>query len=419
MSNSHTDVMVVGGGIVGAMCAYYLSREGKTVTLIDREHFAAGASHGNCGYICPSHALPLTQPGVVKRMGLKALKKSSPLYIKPRFSPALWKWLYNFRKRCNREDMLRGADALNSLLPSSRTLYEQYIKGENLVCDWDARGLMFVYQDKHELDEYQATADLLKERYDLHAVKYDADALLKAEPALKPGAAAGAWMFPIDAHFRPDLFMQNTRKLLESRGVKIIDRCEMQGFTRANGDARAVLTNQGELSADQFVIATGAMTTLIAKHLGCRIPIQPGKGYSITMPRPGICPTYPMIFETHRVAVTPWASGYRIGSTMEFAGYDTYLDPVRLENLKRGAEFYLKEPHCEPITEKWYGWRPMTWDSLPIIDRAPQLGNVVIAAGHNMLGMSLGAVTGKLVAEMLTGQTPHVDLKPFRASRFS
>ena len=151
---------------------------------------------------------------------------------------------------------------------------------------------------------------------------------------------------------------------------------------------------------------------------GCKVPIQPGKGYSLTMPRPAVCPRIPLIFPETRVAVTPFQSGYRLGSTMEFAGYDDSLRPERLQLLKDGAAGYLQEPYCEPVLEKWFGWRPMTYDSLPIIDRSPTYENVYIAAGHNMLGLSMAPATGKLVAELAGGAAPHVDPTPYRLSRF-
>ncbi len=178
------------------------------------------------------------------------------------------------------------------------------------------------------------------------------------------------------------------------------------------------MTDQGDLAADIFIVATGAWTPLLNDQLGCRIPIQPGKGYSLTMPRPVICPEIPLIFPETRVAVTPFQSGYRLGSTMEFAGYDDSIRPERLQLLKDGAEPYLREPYCEPVEEKWFGWRPMTYDSLPIIDRSPRYENVIIAAGHNMLGLSMAPATGKLVAEMVNVSSPHIDPAPYRVSRF-
>ena len=185
--------------------------------------------------------------------------------------------------------------------------------------------------------------------------------------------------------------------------MSIRENCGFRGFRRQEGRAVAADTEHEGLTADAFVVATGAWTPLLNDQLGCKVPIQPGKGYSLTMPRPSICPTHPLIFPETRVAVTPFQSGYRLGSTMEFSGYDTTIDPTRLQLLHDGVAPYLREPECEPIEETWYGWRPMTWDSLPIIDRSPTLHNVMIAAGHNMLGLSMAPATGKLVAELLGG----------------
>jgi D-amino-acid dehydrogenase len=165
-------------------------------------------------------------------------------------------------------------------------------------------------------------------------------------------------------------------------------------------------------------MATGAWTSTLARHLGCRVPIQPGKGYSMTMRRPEKCPTRPLIFPETRVAVTPMQSGYRLGSMMEFAGYDESLRPERIGLLKRGAEPYLVEPYTEQIEEQWYGWRPMTYDGKPIIGPCPEMKNVLIAAGHNMLGLSMAPATGRLVAEMLDDRPPHVDPAAYSATRF-
>jgi D-amino-acid dehydrogenase len=137
------------------------------------------------------------------------------------------------------------------------------------------------------------------------------------------------------------------------------------------------------------------------------------------MPRPSVCPRIPLIFPETRVAVTPFQSGYRLGSTMEFAGYDESIRPARLQLLKDGAAPYLREPYCEPVEERWYGWRPMTYDSVPIIDRSPKYENVYIAAGHNMLGLSMAPATGKLVAEIVNRAAPHIDPEPYRVGRFT
>src|SRR5438445_11113267 len=139
----------------------------------------------------------------------------------------------------------------------------------------------------------------------------------------------------------------------------------------------------------------------------------------MTMPRPAVCPTYPLIFEEHRVAVTPFRSGYRLGSTMEFAGYDDTLNRKRLAILTDAAKLYLREPLAEPVQEEWWGWRPMTYDGLPIIDRSPVMANVLIAAGHNMLGLSMAPATGKLVSELMGEVQPHIDPGSYSLKRFT
>jgi D-amino-acid dehydrogenase len=177
-------------------------------------------------------------------------------------------------------------------------------------------------------------------------------------------------------------------------------------------------TDSGEIEASHVVMATGALSPKLANIIGWRAPIQPGKGYSLTMPRPNTCPAIPLVFPETRVAVTPFSSGYRLGSTMEFSGYDQTLNPKRVDLLRKGAERFLLEPYCEPVETTWYGWRPMTYDSVPIIGTCPGRPKVTIATGHNMLGLSMAPATGKFVAELVTGETPHLTPEPYSPDRF-
>lgn len=410
-------VIVIGGGVIGAACAYYLSRAGWQVTVVDRGAFGMGCSHANCGLICPSHLLPLAEPGAAWK-GFKSLfQKNSAFRIKPRLDPPLWWWLWKFARRCKMPAMMEAAHACQELLQSSRQLYEDLIARKRLECEWQKRGLLFVFKTHAEMDEYARTDRLLTDSFGMPAIRYDEGAVSRMEPALKPDLAGG-WYYEHDAHLRPDKLMASWQRVLKSKNIPIRENCAVTGFLREGSRARAILTSTGEYAADAFVVAAGALTPLLKKALGCRIPIQPGKGYSITMPRPKICPTIPLIFPETRVAVTPMRSGYRLGSTMEFAGYDATLSRARLDLLKEGARPYLLEPFAEPVQEEWFGWRPMTFDGKPIIDRSPTLENVVIAAGHNMLGVSMSPGTGRLVAELLSGAPPHLNPEPFSLRRF-
>jgi D-amino-acid dehydrogenase len=413
MSKARGKVIIVGCGVIGTACAYYLSRSGWTVTMIDRGAFGKGCSHANCGLICPSHILPLAAPGAIG-MALRALfQKNSPFAIKPRLDPTLWNWLLHFARRCNVHDMLEAGRAIQALLQSSRSLYQEMFDAEPVDAEWEARGLLFVFLSRGPMEHYAHTDRLLRESFGTAATRYDGDALLEFEPALKPGLAGG-WYYAAEAHLRPDRLMSSWRCLLEKRGVTILEDCDFLGLDRQGRLARAILTPRGVLHAEAFVIATGAWTPLLQRHLGCRVPIQPGKGYSITMARPAKCPALPLIFEEHRVVVTPLKSAYRLGSTMEFAGYDATLKRRRLDLLRAGARHYLQEPFGQPVLEEWYGWRPMTYDGKPIIDRSPTFDNVWLAAGHNMLGLSMAPATGQLIAELLEGASPHIDPAPYR-----
>jgi D-amino-acid dehydrogenase len=240
------------------------------------------------------------------------------------------------------------------------------------------------------------------------------------EPALRPDLAGG-WHYAGDAHLRPDRLLAALASLLQARGVEVLPETRVYAINVGQGHAASIATTRGSMTADTIVLAAGAETPTFARQLGCRIPIQPGKGYSITMPRPRNAPTTPMIFEEYHVAVTPWPSGIRIGSTMEFVGYDRTINRRRIELFKRAAAEYLVEPVAaatEPVEEEWYGWRPMTYDDLPCIGRAPRVQNVVIAAGHGMIGMATAMASGKLVAEIVARTAPHLDPAPYSLQRF-
>lgn len=416
ISSSKREVVVVGGGVVGAACAYYLRQAGRQVTILDRGRFGGGCSHGNCGYVCPSHVLPLAAPGALWSTLKTMASRNSPLKVRFRFDPALWRWFWRFAQRCNRRDMLATGHALHALLQSSRQLYGELLRDTLTDVEWQALGLLFVFQSAPAMDHYADVDRLLHDEFELAAVRYDGEALLKLEPSLRTGIA-GAWHYETDGHLRPDKLMSAWRRTLESSGVEIVEDCELLDMSVEGKHVRSLTTSLGKIEADQVVIATGAWTPQLNRLLRQPIPIQPGKGYSLTLPQTEHAPRLPMIFEEHRVAITPLAGAYRIGSTMEFAGYDATLNPSRLQLLRDGAARYLRDPISDTAMESWWGWRPMTPDGLPYLGRVPALANTFLAAGHGMLGVSLAPATGRLLAEVVTGRTPHVDPLPYAIER--
>jgi D-amino-acid dehydrogenase len=409
-------VIVIGAGVIGAACAHWLVGGGWRVTVVDKGRFGAGCSHANCGFVCPSHVLPLAGPGAITSTLKSLLRRNGPLRIRPWANRSLPGWLLAFARRCNRADMLEAGHGIQALLTSSRTLYDELVRS-GVECEWEARGLLFVFQSLAGMEHYFETNKLLRTEFGLAAQAFPRDAVRELEPALKAGLGGG-WLYSTDAHLRPDRLMRSWRQHLEARGVKVIEDSAVHGFIRDGGRATAVKTSTGELAADAFVLAAGAWSPRLNDHLGCRLPIQPGKGYSLTTARPAVCPTLPMIFEEHRVAVTPMRTGYRLGSMMEFVGYDPSIARKRIAYLRDAASHYLDEPAGEPVEETWTGWRPMTPDGLPVIGPSPALPNVLIAAGHNMLGLSMAPATGRLVAELLDGRSTHLDPAPYSPGRF-
>lgn len=418
MTAQRERVVIVGAGVVGLACAHFLQRGGCAVTVIDQGEVGQGCSHANCGFVCPSHVLPLAGPGALGKTLWTMLQKDSPLRVRPRFDPALWSWLFHFARCCERRKMLASGEAIAALLESSRQLYGELFATRQLDADWQEKGLLFVFRTPRAMEHFARTDRLLRQRFDMPAQRYDGEALTALEPALKPGLAGG-WHYPRDAHLRPDRLLTSWQRTLSDRGVTFRETEALIGLGNDRRRVRSVVTARGTLEADAVVLATGAWTPQLGRLLRCSVPIQPGKGYSVTMARPALCPAIPLIFEEDHVAVTPFADGYRLGSMMEFAGYDATLNPRRLDVLRRAARLYLREPEAEPVHEQWWGWRPMVPDGKPIIGRPPAFDNVLIAAGHGMLGLSMAPATGRLVAELLGGTAPHIDPAPYALTRFA
>jgi D-amino-acid dehydrogenase len=362
--------------------------------------------------------MPLSGPGVVAHTLPSLFKRDAPLSIPPRFDPALWKWLLQFTRQCSTDRMMHAATGRNALLASSMNLYREIVGEESIDCEWSDRGLLLVYQSAKDFVGYKATADLLKREFEIEAVSYRGEAVKELEPSLKSGMAGG-WHFPADAHVRPDKLLGGFKRAIEQRGGEIREDVDVLSLRREGKQVASVETSQGSLTADLIVLATGAEAPQFATAIGCRLPIQPGKGYSLTMQPLAKQPKIPMIFEEHHVAVTPLESGFRVGSTMEFTGYDRSINPKRLALLRKSAAEHLEEPLPETVDEEWAGWRPMSVDGLPCIGRAPAASNLIVAAGNGMIGLATAPATGKLVAELAGEQTPHINATPYSLSRFA
>lgn len=411
------DVLVLGGGVIGLACAHYLLAEGRSVRVIEAGRVGAATSWGNCGTLTPSHAAPLAAPGMVGQALRWMLSPSAPLYVKPRWDPALMRWLMKVAGRCNRRDWRESGLAKGALLKYSRALIEDLVYGQDLECGFEAGGLHYVFRTERALEKQRRDLPLLEE-LGIPARVLDGAALAADEPALRPGLA-GSVFFPGDAQLRPDRYTAELARIVRADGGVIEEGVRVTGLERGRNGIEAVQTSEGRRTGARVVMALGSWSTEFAQMLRLQIPIQPGKGYSITYDRPAAPPRRPLVLKERSVCVTTWGDGYRLGSTMEFSGYDDSLNRARLDALERGAADYLLEPVGPAKREEWCGWRPMTWDDLPLLGRAPGFNNLFLATGHGMMGMGMSAGSGRLLADLVTGRAPAIDPAPYAPARFA
>lgn len=410
------EVIIIGGGVIGLACAHYLIEQNKSVCIIEQDTIGSGASHGNCGLLHFSGVIPLCSPGVVTHEMTRTLRGQSPLYIKPRLDLPLMQWLIKFATSCSQNKMRSSASAKNEILRYSLSLFDSLFSDIDMDCDFEKKGLLSLFIDPVYFKKYANTSHFL-DQYGFGAKSLTADATRSLEPAIND-AVVGSWLNQNDWHLRPDRFIRAWKQTLVDKGLQIEEQCEMIDIEIAQNKISQILTNKGSFSADTYVLSTGAWAPKIQDQLKFKIPVQPGKGYSITMETPERAPAVPCIFYERNMVATPWGSGFRLGGTMEFSGFNNVLNSKRLAKLVSGAKEYLNSDINRPVIEEWSGLRPMTFDDLPIIGMAPGIGNLVLATGHGMLGITMSTGTGKAVSDLIVSGKTDIDLAPFSTERF-
>jgi D-amino-acid dehydrogenase len=420
MSTSRS-VIVCGGGIVGLCTAHYLAKDGFAVTVIERNTEGADScAHGSAGYVSPSHVEPISAPGMVWQ-GLKWMTSSrSPFYIKPRLDPELMRWGWLFARSCTPEHRLRAAPVLAQHCLESRKLFVALAEQTGNRFEFEAQGLFNLCKTAEKLAAYEKGLAALA-----NSVGVEAKILTSAQVAqLEPGARmdiAGAVYFPIDAHISPRKFIPALIALLKQQGVSFHWNTNVYGWRSEGGRITGVSTSAGELAADEYVLATGSWAQETIRGLGLRLPMQAGKGYSLTIERPRFKLKKPMILSERRVAVTPMGDTLRFGGTMEIAGHVDRVRPERIEQIKAAAQVYFPDMSTADFDgiQPWFGYRPVSPDGLPYIGRFARQANLTAACGHAMLGVTLAPITGYVVSELLAGKKPSVDLSLTSPDRFA
>ena len=414
---SKVDHLIIGGGVIGVCVAYFLVQSGRSVTLLEKGDVADGSSYGNAGLIASGHAIPMPAPGVLTQ-GLRwLLDSASPFYIKPRLDPDLVRWLWRFRGACNEEHVLRSIPITLSLGNASLELYDAIHARHSLDDAYQRKGRLFLYRTQSGLDHAKEDLELLR-RFGVEGEALDAAGVRERFPPATASVIGGVY-YENYAHFSPAHFVRGLAQVVRNQGAEIRTRTEVLGFETSGKRISTVRTTKGDFEAGEVVLAAGAWSAPLGKMLGLRLPIQPGKGYSITAKRPPAYPELPVQLSDAKVALTPMGDALRFSSTLEMAGFDMRINQRRVDASRQAMRDYVQGAAGLEELELWRGFRPMSPDDLPLIGRSQAYGNLILATGHSSTGMTHGPITGKLVAQIIAGEEPDLDLTPFSPARFS
>jgi D-amino-acid dehydrogenase len=413
------NVIVIGGGIIGLTSACYLHQAGHKVIVLDKGDFSDNCSYGNAGYVCPSHFIPLATPGIVWQ-GLKWMFNSkSPFYVKPSWNGSLIDWGLKFVKSANKKHVENSAVPLRDIAVFSQQEYQKWSTMPGFEFAYEHKGLLEIFQTPSKAEHAHHTVETAKALgLDTELLNYEE--LQKLEPQTKINGL-GAIFFKGDTHLYPNKLMKSLLAWLKQQGVQLISGEEVTGFEKTNKTISKVITVKNRYEADEVVIATGAWSREIAALLETKIPLMPGRGYSITLENSPYKFNHPAVLMEGRVAITPMdGNKIRFGGTMEVVSTNAAPRYERVEGILKSVKKFLPEfDIAMPATDKvWYGYRPCSADGLPYIGRISRFRNVVVATGHAMIGLSLGAGTGKLVSELVDDKKTSVDLSPFAVERF-
>ncbi|WP_223548726.1 MULTISPECIES: FAD-binding oxidoreductase [Aestuariivivens] len=409
-------VLVIGGGIIGLCSAYYLNQEGCDVTVVDQTNMDSGASHVNAGYITPSHFISLAAPGIITK-GIKWMFNSaSPLYVKPRLDLEFFKWALNFKRSATKEKVEASIPILRDFSLLSRDLYKDLKQSDTFKFHFERKGLLMCYKtDKVGEEEWEVGKRGIQEGFGVkHLSKQEVDVL---EPHVNMDIK-GAVYYDCDAHMTPNNFMQEMMLHLKTKGVTFFKNEKVKDIEVSNSVIKSVITDKQNLKADEVVLAAGSWSSLMTKKLGLNIPLQAGKGYRIDVEKKtGIC--YPAILCEARAAVTPMEGFTRFAGTMELSGINHDINPKRVEAIAKAVQSYYRGLNIsnEDKNAAQCGLRPCTPDGLPYIGKSSRCSNLTIAAGHAMMGWSLGPATGKLVSEVILDKKLTLKIQPFSPDR--
>ena len=410
------DVLIVGAGVVGVSTAHFLMEQGREVTLVEKDEVCAGSSYGNAGLIVPSHSVPLAEPGVIAQ-GLRWMfDPDSPFYIKWRWDRALLSWLWQFRKASTMRRVRQAMPLLRDLHLESLRLYQGLAAELNFAFGHEGR--LLLCKTEQGLAGVREEAELMRE-VGLEVDMVDAKQAQQCAAAVQLDCVGGAF-YAQDAHLDPARLVRTLAAHCVERGMQLEEKTEVLGFGKKGRRLQVVETTRGDFAAAEVVLCSGTWSPGVAGGLGLSLPVQPAKGYSVTVRKPDPCPAVPLMLVEARVGTTPMGAKLRFAGTLELAGMDTSINRRRVAAIVNAVPRYVPAwtPDALELIEVWRGLRPCTPDGLPFLGRARAYDNLTVAAGHAMIGVSLGAVTGAVTAHVVQGAEPGFDLSLCDVDRF-
>ncbi len=406
---------VIGAGIIGTTLAYALQKRGRDVVLIERDAPGKGASYGNMASIAVTEFMPASRPSIWKQIPGWMLDPEGPVRVRPAYMPKLTPWFLRFIA-ASRPSKLRELEAQGAAL--CQRVYDDLnplLKETGLEGELSEEGCLSLYTDEAEFKADREHIEIL-ERFGFPHEVIGRQAIKALEPELSDRIGL-AVLFPQNRSMRnPYQLVVKLAERFNTLGGRI-EQGEVEGFERAEGMQAVRLKDGRRIVADEVVIAAGVHSAKLAKMLGEPIPLETERGYHTQIMKPGISMKHSIIWPARAFMVTPTAGGIRVGGTVEMAGIDAPPDYRRSKVTVKRAKEALPNLACEDFTE-WMGHRPAFPDTVPVMSASAKTKGLFYATGHGHLGLTYAATNARLMADLITGAKPPIDMTPYRVDRF-
>jgi D-amino-acid dehydrogenase len=409
-------VVIVGGGVIGVCCAYFLSKAGVSVVLLEAGEIASGCSYGNLGLLAASHCTPLASPGVISKALGWMSDAESPFAIHWRADPQLAAWLWRFFRASRPAGAPAATAALLQLVLASMVIFDELSTLEEFPFTLEKRGAIELFSSATGFAAAVKRAQSLR-KAGLSIDVLTAEATRVIEPLAAPGIH-GSLVYHDDWHLEPASFLESLASLARRAGAEIQTHTRVMSFQTSGDHITGVFTQDSFLPASKVILAAGSFSPQLARELDICLPVQPARGYSFTIPCRDERFTRPIMFSESKALLTPMGTNLRLGGVLELTRIDSRPDARRANALINSLQQYLSLEISFAGTDPWSGYRPCSPDGFPIVGWSDRWQNLLYATGHGMLGLTLGPLTGRAIADLIMNAQPCCDLTRMLPSRF-